>query len=91
MKDIGIYQIADKLDLTPNYLSTLFKKKEGITFMKYLTKTRMLIAKELLTNNNVTVSQVANQVGFNSARYFSKLFKNYYNIYPSELKHKNSN
>ncbi|GMQ58557.1 hypothetical protein AN1V17_29520 [Vallitalea sediminicola] len=91
MKDIGIYQIADKLNLTPNYLSTLFKKKEGITFMKYLTKTRMLIAKELLTNNNVTVSQVANQVGFNSARYFSKLFKNYYNIYPSELKHKNSN
>lgn len=86
MHNIGINQIAEQLHLTPNYLSTLFKKKEGITFMKYLTKTRMLMAKELLSSPNGKVSQVANQVGFSSTRHFSKLFKNYYNMYPSELK-----
>ncbi len=75
MHNIGINQIAEQLHLTPNYLSTLFKKKEGTTFMKYLTKTRMLMAKELLTRPNGKVSQVANQVGFSSTRHFSKLFK----------------
>jgi len=86
MHDIGIGQIAEQLHITPNYLSTLFHKKTGATFMVYLTKTRMLRAKELLADPNVQIQQVAEQVGYASARYFTKLFTEFVGCYPSEYR-----
>lgn len=88
MDDIGIGQIAEQLHLTPNYLSTLFHKKTGVTFMHYLTKTRMLRAKELLADPNIQVQQVAEQVGYASARYFTKLFTEFVGCYPSEYRNR---
>ena len=41
MNEISILQIADELQVTPNYLSTLFHKKMGTTFIKYLTNIRL--------------------------------------------------
>jgi two-component system response regulator YesN len=88
MHDIGIGQIAEQLHITPNYLSTLFHKKTGSTFMVYLTKTRMLRAKELLADRNIQIQQVAEQVGYYSARYFAKLFTEFAGCYPSEYRSK---
>ena len=90
MKEIGITEISDILNITPNYLSTLFHKEIGLTFTKYLTNTRMLKAKELLLNPNNKVQYVANSVGYFNTRYFTKLFKSYYNYYPSECVNKSS-
>jgi two-component system response regulator YesN len=60
MNEIGIGQIAGQFRVTPNYLSSLFHKKHGITFMKFLTETRMHNAKELLLKNpNLKIQQVA--------------------------------
>jgi two-component system response regulator YesN len=86
MYDIGIGQIAEQLHMTPNYLSTLFHKKTGSTFMVYLTKTRMLRAKELLADPHIQIQQVAEQVGYSSARYFTKLFTESVGCYPSEYR-----
>jgi len=87
MHDIGIGQIAAELRVTPNYLSSLFHKKQGTTFVKYLTKIRMLKAKELLlTKNGMKVQQVAEAVGYYSTRHFTKLFTDCYGCYPSELR-----
>jgi len=84
MHNIGVNQIAIMLDLTPNYLSSLFKKKEGITFMKYLTKIRMHEAHVLLLRGDQKVADVAKNVGFLSTRHFSKLYKETYAINPSD-------
>lgn len=84
MHNIGVNQIADMFQITPNYLSTLFKKKEGITFVRFLTKIRMENAHVLLTRENIKVSEVAQKVGYYSARHFSKLYKQQFGIYPSE-------
>lgn len=88
MHDIGIGQIAKELHLTPNYLSTLFHKKTGTTFRVYLTRTRMLRAKELLADPNMQIQQVAEQVGYSSARYFTKVFTKFVGCYPSEYRNK---
>jgi DNA-binding NarL/FixJ family response regulator/AraC-like DNA-binding protein len=82
--DISIAQIAEKLHMTPNYLSALFHKRIGTTFMKYLTKIRMLRAKELLADPDMQVQQVAEQVGYYSVRHFTKVFTAFYGHYPSE-------
>ena len=86
MTNIGIGQIAERLNVTPNYLSTLFHKKTGINFMAYLQKIRMLKAKELLTDPNVQIHQVAEQVGYFSPRHFARLFAEHYGCLPSEYR-----
>jgi two-component system, response regulator YesN len=85
MKDIGIAQIASRLDVTPNYLSMLFHKKTGENFVHYLTKTRLLKARELLTSSdNPRINLIAKQVGYYTVSYFTKLYKEYYGVCPSE-------
>ena len=86
MNNIGVGQIAEQLNVTPNYLSTLFHKKTGITFTKYIMKTRILKAKELLLNDTMQVQQVAEAVGYYSTRHFTKLFTEFVGCYPSEFR-----
>ncbi|UOF92708.1 response regulator [Fodinisporobacter ferrooxydans] len=86
MHEIGIADIAAKLQLTPNYLSTLFHKKTGSTFVKYITRIRLAKAKELLCNTNMPIQQVAEQVGYFSTRHFTKLFTENVGCYPSEYR-----
>jgi two-component system response regulator YesN len=86
--NIGIGQIAEELNVTPNYLSMLFHKKTGTTFVKYLTHIRVLKAKELLTNSDIQVQRAAEMVGYYSTRHFSKVFKEWVGCYPSEYKRK---
>jgi len=86
MDEIGIGQIASQLNVSANYLSTLFHKKTGVTFMKYLTRIRMLKAKELLLNTNLQIKQVAEEVGYYSTRHFTKLFTQTFGSYPSDYR-----
>src|SRR5436305_14795687 len=84
MFEIGVGQIAMQLHVTPNYLSSLFHKKMGMTFMKYLTHVRMLRAKELLTDSKLSIQEVAEQVGYYSSRHFTKTFTELFDYYPSD-------
>jgi two-component system response regulator YesN len=92
MHDIGIGQIAERMGMTPNYLSTLFHRKTGVNFMSYLKRIRLLKAKEILTDPNIQIQQVAEQVGYFSARHFARLFSEQFGCLPSEyrdrLKHR---
>ena len=83
---ISLNQIADQLDITASYLSSHFHKKTGTTFVKYLTKYRMLKAKEQLINSNNSIREVAELVGYYSTRHFTKLFKEFFGVYPSEFR-----
>jgi YesN/AraC family two-component response regulator len=82
--DISITEVADKLQVTPNYLSALFHRKVGVTFVKYLTKVRLLKAKEMLADPDMRVQRVAELVGYTSTRHFTKLFTSHFGYYPSE-------
>jgi len=88
MSDIGIGQIAMQLHVTPNYLSTIFHKKTGVTFMRYLTSIRMLRAKELLADPKLAIQDVAEQVGYYSSRHFTKTFTDFFGFYPSDYRKK---
>jgi len=85
MRDIGIGQIAEHLGVTPNYLSSLFHREKGITFVKYLTRLRMEKARELLAQPGRLVQDVSRAVGYGSSRHFSKLFQKQFGSYPSDL------
>jgi two-component system response regulator YesN len=88
MLDIGIGQIAMQLHVTPNHLSSIFHKKVGMTFMKYLTSIRMHRAKELLADPELPIQDIATQVGYYSSRHFTKTFTDFFGYYPSDCRKK---
>ena len=83
-RDIGIGRIAFHLGVTPNYLSTLFHREKGITFVKYLTRLRLEKARELLSVPGARVQDVARAVGYANVRHFSRLFQKQFDTHPSE-------
>jgi len=90
MEEISLGALAGEFNVTPNYLSTLFHKRNNVTFVKYLTNTRMLKAKELLlTRPELKVQDVAQAVGYFSSRHFTKLFIEQFKCYPSEIRERN--
>lgn len=84
--DFNLDIAASMLYISPNYLRQMFKKKTGETFIEYLTNQRMKKATELLTDCSLKISEVTEQVGYASQSYFTKCFKKYYNITPTEYR-----
>ena len=82
--DLLIEDIATSVFFHPSYLRFLFKKETGITLGDYLTEVRMLRARELLKNPRLNHTEVAGMLGYSDAAYFSKCFKKYNKISPSE-------
>lgn len=72
--DLSIASLAAMYDFTPNYLSTLLKNRQGIKFTDYLTHLRIKRAKELLLTSDLSVKEIASQVGYHSQSHFTRLF-----------------
>ena len=83
-KDIRLNDLADRYHLNKCYLSTVFKDYAGQNFIDLLTKIRMEKAGEFLLENKFKVYEVAQKVGYQDQRYFSKLFKRYYGVLPNK-------
>lgn len=78
--------IAEHINLSPDYLARQFKKETGEHINDYLNRYRVSKAKELLQNPNNNASEIAAQVGFGSASYFSTIFKKYTDYTPNEYR-----
>ncbi|RXZ82878.1 response regulator [Paenibacillaceae bacterium] len=83
---ITLQTVADYVYLSPEWLSTLFKKHVGTTFLDYLTQLRMEKAKDLLQDVSLKVYQIGLQVGYKDTVYFSKLFKKKFGCTPKEYR-----
>lgn len=85
-EDIVLSDAADRVFLNPNYLSALFKKETGSTFLNYLQNYRIEIAKQLLKETAKKVSAIAEEVGYRDTGHFTKLFKKYTTLTPAEYR-----
>ena len=85
-KGITLEEISDKLNVTPEYLGTQFKKEVGESFSIYIKKYRINKAKKLLLSTNLRLYQISERVGYNDPKYFSKVFKESTNYLPLEYK-----
>lgn len=75
-RDFDISGIADRLQLSKDYLFRLFRKEMGMSAADYLLSVRMEKAKELLSNANaLKIYEISELVGYEDYAYFSKLFK----------------
>jgi len=84
--DATLQSVAAQVYLSPSYLSVLFSKEMNMTFKDYLIHTRIKNAKEMLENTDLKILEIAKRVGYDDARYFSDLFKQYTGKTPSQLR-----
>lgn len=73
--DISLEQVAKHVHLSPAYLSELFKKETGMSFIDYKTIVRIEQARKLLSTPSMNIADVSAKVGYSDPKYFSKLFK----------------
>lgn len=85
-RDIGLDFVAERVNLSPAYVSYLFKKETGQTLVKYITDKKMDRAKKMLGDRNLKVMQVARSCGYENQSYFNKLFKNYFGVTPKQYR-----
>ena len=83
---ITLEEIADKLQITPEYLGTQFHKEMGVTFSTYLKQVRMSKAKELLIGTQLKLYEIAEKLGYSDSKYFSKVFKETFGQLPAEYR-----
>lgn len=79
-------EAATKVSLSPAYLSRVFKDKSGEGFSELLLRTRMEKACELLADIQYKSYDIAYYVGYDNPKNFSRAFKSYYGVSPSEYR-----
>lgn len=84
--DLNLNTVAAEVFVSPSYLSMLFKKETGESFVDYLTRVRMDAAKQIIRQNDLKSYEVALKVGYSDAHYFGVAFKKYTGMSPSEYK-----
>lgn len=72
---ITLEQMAERVYFSPAYLSRVFKEETGVGFSTYLANVRIEKSKTLMKNKTLTLSEIAQAVGFEDQSYFTKTFK----------------
>lgn len=83
---LTLKKVADQVYLSPNHFSTVFSQECGVTFIEYLTKTRIEKSKILLRTTNKRSVDIALETGFSDPHYFSFLFKKHTGLSPREYR-----
>lgn len=86
---ITLKEIAEKLDITPEYLGMLFHKETGINFNSYLNNYRIDKARALLIGTDLKLYEIAELVGYNDSKYFSRVFRKNTGQLPAEYRNIN--
>ncbi|KAA5607069.1 response regulator [Roseospira marina] len=82
-KGVTLEDVAEHINVSACYLSRLFKKKMNINFIAYLTTRRIELAKELLSDSEECVTNIAFELSYSDVNYFCKSFKKEVGVSPS--------
>lgn len=89
-QNANLTEASDLVNLSPNYLSKIFKRKTGANFSEFLLETKMEKAAELLKNMYMKTYEVADELGYGNPKNFTRAFKQYYGKTPKEFREQDS-
>ena len=84
--DLPVNDIAEKMNISVYYLSHLFKQVTGISILEYRNELRLTMAKQILIESNISISEIAIQCGFCNASYFTEVFSRSEKISPRQFR-----
>lgn len=85
-ENFSMDDVAANAGVTRQYISQLFKKQYNMTLIDYVSQFRIERAKKLLADTAIKVTDIGSSTGFNSKSYFTKVFKQYTGITPTEYR-----
>lgn len=85
-ESLTLNSVAEAVNVSGNYLSTIFSQSMQKTFTEYVTGKRMEKAKTLLRSTDAPASEIAQAVGYNDAHYFGLVFKKTQGCSPREYR-----
>ena len=83
---VSLKMPADAVGINPYYLSHLFRKEMGTSFVEYLTSVRLSVAKSLLKQNVMNMMEICLEVGYQDPSHFAKVFKRREGVHPTEYR-----
>ncbi|MCC7409135.1 MAG: AraC family transcriptional regulator [Phycisphaeraceae bacterium] len=83
---LSLEDLAKSLEVSPFYLSRVFRRESGFRLSDYLASVRMERARKLLGEGSKTVQEIAKSVGFADSHYFAKVFKAHFNCSPRDYR-----
>lgn len=87
---LSVKKVADGINMSPNYVSALFKRETGETLNSYIRKRQLETAYYLIAETDMLIYEVAEMLGYADEQYFSKLFRSQYGILPTDLRKKSN-
>jgi AraC-like DNA-binding protein len=88
-KNLSLDMIADRLNMSTDYVGKLFKKYTGKSIVVRINEERIENAKKLLVETKLSINEIIDQVGFSTDKYFFSLFKKMNGLTPNEYRKKN--
>lgn len=85
---ITLDMIAQNVHLSKEYVTYLFKKNVGMTVIDYVNEKKMILAKNMIQTGEMSLKDVAENLGYENYGYFSKVFKRHFNASPIKFKKK---
>ena len=85
-EELSLGSVASAVDVSANYLSSVFSQNMQKTFTEYVTEKRMEKAKKLLRSSDDSTGKIASEVGYKDAHYFSYVFKKTQGCSPREFR-----
>ena len=83
-KKLNLQEVSALFGYSPNYLSQLFTRYAGCSFVEYTTREKIKAAKAMMAGGNEKIYEISEKLGFESAFYFSKVFKKVEGISPRD-------
>lgn len=84
--DFSVKMIAETFGYQADYLSSMFKKNMHVSIVEYTTEYRLKMAKNLMSQYDLSIREIAWSSGFSDEKYFMKVFKKYEGITPSQYR-----
>ncbi len=85
--ELSLDILAGVFDVTGVYISSVFKKTEGINVKDYIKNVRMIKAGEMLKNTDKTIAEISAVVGYDNVRSFQRAFKSMHGMSPNDFRH----
>ena len=85
-EDLNLSSVSGEIHVNPSYLSSLFHKEMGKSFVNYLTEVRLKRAVSMLENTSDSIQEIAFACGFKEPNYFSRIFRKKYGRSPREYR-----
>lgn len=87
-KRLSLQEVADYVAMSPSYFSAFFKRETGQNYIDYVNQIKIEHARRLIDTGEYRMNEISSLLGFENAYYFSKVFRRYTGLSPTEYRHK---